>query len=625
MSGSDDATGAASPAAREADTIVEEDIVLASDSGLHSDHAPAVDASPRVLAVLDYGERYEVRRELGKGGMGEVNLCVDQLIGREVAVKVMLEKAAAHGAARDRFLREARVQAQLEHPGVVPVYDLGVTPSGQPYFAMKRVKGTTLQAVIMGLREEKPELMERYPQRALLSVLERVCETVAYAHARGVVHRDLKPANVMLGDFGEVSVLDWGIAKLRTDSDLTGPTTEDSDEDFTVPGSVIGTPGYMAPEQATGDEIDARADVYALGAILYELVTLERLHEGSRNERIRGTITGVDSRPGAIVEGVPSEIDAICVRATETLRDKRYPNAKEMLTDLRAFLEGQRFTELRREVAGKHVAAARLSLAGNASATETVRVRALRDLGAAIVLDPGNDEMIEMIETLLAPEGDVPEDVQLELDASRQRDASHAAGRSAVAYAAGLGVLPILMWMGVRDWAVFALMCVGIALAAFAAAVMWRSGRSTGAVAWAAVPGAFAMLGILSTLFGPFFLVPAVVVTSAVAFTVSVRAEAPLRRLIIACGCGAIVVPYGLQRLGVMAESLSFADGHLSIIPRLASFPELPTTVLLLITSLFVVIVSTSLVGRAVESLTKAERRLALQASRLRAMLPRTR
>jgi serine/threonine-protein kinase len=138
---------------------------------------------------------------------------------------------------------------------------------------MKRVKGTILQAVIAGLREEKPDLMERYPQRALLSVLERVCETVAYAHARGVVHRDLKPANVMLGDFGEVSVLDWGIAKLRTDSDLTGPTTEDSDEDFTVPGSVIGTPGYMAPEQATGDEIDARADVYALGAILYELLT----------------------------------------------------------------------------------------------------------------------------------------------------------------------------------------------------------------------------------------------------------------------------------------------------------------------------------------------------------------
>lgn len=557
--------------------------------------------------------------------MGVVNLCFDTQIGREVAVKVMRGDASSKGKARDRFVREVRIQAQLEHPGVVPVYDLGVTPEGQPYFAMRRLHGITLLQVLGDLREGKAEVAERFPRRKLLNVIERVCETIAYAHARGVVHRDLKPANVMLGDFGEVSVLDWGIAKLRTDADVHEPSTdEDEVPQYTVPGAVVGTAGYMSPEQASGVEVDPRSDIYSLGAILFEVIAGRGLHQGTARERVRATLRGVDARPSEHTdEDVPPELDAICVKATTMLREERYGSTSEMLDDLRAFLDGQRVTELRREVAGRHAEAARISLAAGPSASETVRVQALRELGAAAALDPENREMANMIDDLLEPEdGPLPKKVKQALEEHRRVGASLAAGRSALAYGSGLFMLPLLAWMGVRDWVLFTVLSVALSLNTVGAFVMWRRQSAAGRVSFLTVPYAFMTLGLLSAIFGPFLLVPALAGAAAVAFTVSQRADWRMRGVINTCSALAVLIPGALLALGVAPPSYRFAEGTVQLLPHLTEFPALPTSVFLIAAALFVALVPNILVGRAVEALRQAERRHFLISYRLRAVFP---
>ena len=445
-----------------------------------------------------------------------------------------------------------------------------------------------------------------------------------------MVHRDLKPANVMLGDFGEVSVLDWGIAKLRSDTDLSDPTTGEDEfvPEYTAPGSVIGTAGYMAPEQATGQEVDERADVYVLGAMLFETITLTPLHRGSANDRMRSTIQGVSGRPSERTdEEVPAELDEICHRATRFRPNERYTDAGELLAALRSFLDGARITELRREVAGQHAAAARLSLASVKSASETTRVAALRELGAAAALDPDNQEMISMIEALLEPEpreGELPPEVIEELERGRQRLASTAAGRSALAYAAALLSVPIFLWMGVRQWPTLYAFAGLLTVSAAGAFVMWKLQRATGKIAMAAVPFAFVTLGVLSSVFGPFFLVPALCATTAIAFMVSVRAGWRLRGVINVSACLTVLVPFSLAELGVIPRGYRFVDGALQLTPNLVELPEVPTTVLLLFASLFIVLIPSALVGRAVEELRRAERRRVVQSQRLRSMLPKT-
>jgi eukaryotic-like serine/threonine-protein kinase len=215
------------------------------------------------------GTKYELRGRLGRGGMGTVWRALDRDLGREVALKVMNAAEPGPGALA-RLRTEAQVLARLEHPGLVPVHDLGALPDGRLFYAMKLVRGRRLDEHVRGLAD----------LGARLRVFERICEAVAFAHAEGVIHRDLKPQNVMVGPFGEVLVLDWGVAKVlgpeeAPSADVADPPPAVSaavDPDTatrTAAGTVLGTPGYMAPEQARGETgVGITADVYALGAIL---------------------------------------------------------------------------------------------------------------------------------------------------------------------------------------------------------------------------------------------------------------------------------------------------------------------------------------------------------------------
>jgi serine/threonine-protein kinase len=236
-----------------------------------------------------------LRECLGVGGMGEVYRFGDSALQRDLAVKVLKSELAGDADARRRFLREARVTGSLQHPGVVPVHGLGRLADGRPCYTMKLVRGRTLADL---LRDE-PGSPERQPR--LLVVFEKVCQAVAYAHSKGVIHRDLKPSNVMVGEFGEVQVMDWGLAKVLSHDEPAPAAEEPTEPAETVAraaeaaglsraGAALGTPSYMPPEQAAGDWdiVDERADVFALGAMLCEVLTgRPPYHGGDRNEVLR--------------------------------------------------------------------------------------------------------------------------------------------------------------------------------------------------------------------------------------------------------------------------------------------------------------------------------------------------
>jgi len=269
----------------------------------------AVDRLRQAASEPDFtGTRYEPVERVGRGGMGTVYRARDRDLAREVAVKVL---DAAHPDAERRLLREARVIARLEHPGIVPVHDAGTLPDGRVFYAMRLVRGSRLDE----------ELASGRPLPELLRIFERVCDAVAFAHAHGVIHRDLKPENVMVGPFGEVLVMDWGVAKVVAEEGAEGADGGRADGGGTSHGTVLGTPGFMAPEQARGevDRVDERADVYALGRIL------------------RAFLAGGD--PAGEPAG-PRALLAVCDKALAPDPRERYASARELAADVGRYLDG---------------------------------------------------------------------------------------------------------------------------------------------------------------------------------------------------------------------------------------------------------------------------------------------
>lgn len=253
------------------------------------------------------GEKHEMEGLLRQGAMGAIQVARDTRLHRQVAMKVILGEEATPRQLR-RFIREAKVLAVLDHPNIVPVYDLGQNEAGRWFYTMKYVRGHNLKDILRGIRSGDAETMERFPLSELLIVFQKVCDAVSFAHARGVLHRDLKPENVMVGFFGEVLVMDWGLAKwldegLDPGEDVAarvGQGDPETEIDRTLEGHIMGTPQYMAPEQAEGrgHEVDERADIYSLGAMLYQILTLwPPIRGGTVDEILWKTLHGKIQSP----------------------------------------------------------------------------------------------------------------------------------------------------------------------------------------------------------------------------------------------------------------------------------------------------------------------------------------
>ena len=301
--------------------------------------------------------RYQILGELGSGGMGQVLQLRDDDLGREVAGKLI--RATARPRQVARFVQEAQVTGQLEHPNIVPVYELGVTEQGQVYFTMKRVEGRTLEdLVISQATDDTSDESAIWSLNRLLRLYLKICDAVAFAHSNQVIHRDLKPSNIMVGRFGEVYVLDWGACRvLGADMALTlssesldaDPEEEEAFEQLisdTNEGQLVGTPAYMAPEQAEGHvgAIDERTDIYALGVLLYELLTLQRPFPGTgRAELLHAVRSGDFVRPSKRVpeRDIPWELEAVIMKAMATDQEERYQNVGAIQRDIDAFLEGR--------------------------------------------------------------------------------------------------------------------------------------------------------------------------------------------------------------------------------------------------------------------------------------------
>ena len=296
-------------------------------------------AEPEPLAIeADDPERYEQVAEHARGGLGRVVRAVDKRLGRTVAVKELLRRGEPGDSNEQRFLREAMITARLEHPGIVPVHEAGRWPNGDPYYVMKLVEGRTFKELIA----ERATLRDRL---SLLPHVIAIADAVGYAHSEGVIHRDLKPSNVIVGEFGETIVVDWGLARDRK-RDVPEPTESllaaSGSGETTVSGKVIGTPAYMAPEQARGELVDERADVYAIGAVLYELLAGTPPHHDETPQATLERVLAGPPRPlHAAVAHVPSELATIVGKAMARQPDDRYPNASALAEDLRRFQTGK--------------------------------------------------------------------------------------------------------------------------------------------------------------------------------------------------------------------------------------------------------------------------------------------
>ena len=340
------------------------------------------------------GARYRFGGELGRGALGRVVEGWDSGLERSIAVKLVIDHLAPELA--ERFVREARLAARLEHPNIVPVYDLGTLAGGQLFLCMKRIQGRDLRKVLEQLGAGDEAARREFTRTRLLMIFQDICLGVAFAHGRGVIHRDLKPSNVMIGDYGEVLVVDWGLAReigdggagpavpgaVRTTATTPHGTGSSA---MTLEGEIVGTPAYMPPEQAEGRlaDLDARCDIYSLGAILYELLALAPAFSGATALEVLSRVrSGRFDPPSARVPGIPRELDSIVLRAMALRREDRHPSALDLHHDVQLFLEGVKERERSAQEAGERVEAGRASLgryrelAGELAAQE----RAVRDL-----------------------------------------------------------------------------------------------------------------------------------------------------------------------------------------------------------------------------------------------------
>ena len=492
---------------------------------------------------------YDIGALIGKGGMGEVVAAHDLRIGRDVAIKRM---RSAHPDAGQvaRFLREARIQARLDHPAIVPVYELGIDGAGKPYFTMKRLAGVTLAQ----------RLTERAPLPLLLRAFIDVCLAVELAHSRAVIHRDLKPANIMLGDYGEVYVLDWGVARVLDDPSV--PRQEDIDtlDGSTSAGAMLGTPGYMAPEQVNGHAVGPAADVYALGAILFEILTAQPLHP--RGEGALGsTLTMPQQAPAkrAADRQIAPELDAACHGALAEAPEAR-PTARVLADRVQRYLDGDRDLERRRALAADQLLAARAAFE---SSSPDARANAVRHASRALALDPDSEEAAGVVNTLVfdpppvhppALERTLAEQ-ELVFNRTRLR-------RVQLAYLGLLGSWVVVPFLEVVNWTP---LFVLTALTLLAMANTYRISRTGRHNVATSLMVNLLLIVAYSRLVGPFMLTPTLIAAAVLTLS-SVRSLSDRPQILIGWVAATVMAPFVLEWLGVIPRLWWIADGKIETV-----------------------------------------------------------
>jgi eukaryotic-like serine/threonine-protein kinase len=573
--------------------------------------------------VGSYLERYRIGDVLGQGGMGEVLSARDEQIGRPVAIKrLRVENPPPDVLAR--FLREARIQGRLEHPAVVPVHELITDEGEQPFFVMKQLAGTTLADVIPKLALRDRRAMEDFTMLRLLRAFADVCLAIEFAHTRHVVHRDIKPANVVLGDFGEVYVLDWGIARITED---TSDDNRDSFQDIgtvagthTVAGAILGTPGYIAPEQIRGDFfLDGRADVYSLGCILFEILALQPLHPRGQ-AGLASALAGVDARASvrAPDREIPPELDGICVKATQLDPNARHQTARELGNAVQAFLDGNRDVALRRDLAKSELATARAALKAGNGPTE--RRDALRAAARALALDPTNREPADLVgHLMLEPPAEMPEEVQRELDGLDLEALKTSARFGMLAAIAYLAFFPILYWIGFHEpWYLIAgpALCITIILVE-----IFVAPRHPYLSGYIAITGNLAMFALFGWMVSPIVIGPGPAIVMVTLMATHRRLVRPW--LLALLTCAATLSPWLLAIAGVFDSRISVSGNTLQLVTAADVLDSNATLAGLFIYIMALIHLAALLSRLQDDDRRKTRRAMQLQSWTLRQLVPR--
>jgi serine/threonine-protein kinase len=549
---------------------------------------------------------YALGEVIGTGGIGEVIKALDLRVGRDVAIK-RLRTTSPSAEEVTRFLREARIQARLDHPAVAPVHDVGHDREGRPFFTMKRLAGTTLSMVLSAPEPNRPRLLRAFVE---------VCQAIDYAHARGVVHRDLKPHNIMLGDYGDVYVLDWGLARVVGEA-VEGVSEDLADNDLDT-GDLLGTPGYMAPEQLKrlGDT-GRPSDIYALGAILFEILAGEPLHPRGQ-PAVQSTLDGraVASPAKRKPErSIPPELDALCV-AMLSMDATTRPTARRVAERVEAYLDGDRDVARRRTMAVDLVWVARAAL------NEGRRADAMRSAGRALALDPESTGAAEIVTTLiLEPPPEPPPELQAALREADDRGTRKHARTAIIAYLVIAAFLPIAAWNGVRKWdAVLTVFVAACGMAAGAWAIMRKPERSFPWMFSYAI-GSVVLTAAISRMAGPFTFVPAitcVLIMSLMAYPTFIERSGSLIILIAFGFLGPIFVELG----GWLPRTWEIKDGSLISHAGALELAGTPTLTMLIGGSVATIVIAGIHAGRIYRAGRDANRALVTQSWHLRQLLP---
>ncbi len=550
--------------------------------------------SRRASAPLVTGARYEVGETIGRGGMGEVCSAYDAQIGREVAIKRMQAEQPSLAQAA-RFMREARIQGRLEHPAIPPVHEIAADSEGRLFFVMKKLDGVTLHEILRA-----PDAHRRFTRQRLLRAFVDVCHAIELAHANGIVHRDLKPGNVLLGERGEVYVLDWGIAR-----ELDVP---DADTAF-----ALGTPGYMSPEQTRGDEdLDGRADVYALGCLLHEILT-------GRPRHARPS-TPVPPPPS---EEVPPELELLCAAATVDDRAWRLASVDQLSEAVQRYLDGDRDVERRRVLAAHHLAAAQTALATPGDEVTRRRV-AMREAGRALALDPTLDGAAELVGGLMiVPPTTTPAAVGEELAAlDRATDRQHLRVVIKLNVLTTLLLPLLLIVFGIRDvpylvaYATVGTVTVVGQICATKSERFLRLGAPFGAFA------AIAGLAVVARMFTPLLFAPGFAAVSMMSFGLSSLARA--RKVIVMCAVisfGTILAVWAAEPLGWLSQTVWIDGASIVLRSPLIGAEHFPIAAGLCC-YVVVLVASAASIASAVSSMQyKAREQLQIQSWQLRQLL----